>query len=88
MKRCCITVAVAVALLTGAATTSRAGHSALLDGLQPGQELCGFSALSLYENRDGRAMGARFSSNYHGFVLDLLQMETVPQAYIWVKTPL
>jgi Zn-dependent M16 (insulinase) family peptidase len=58
-----------------------------LAGLSPDQPLAGFKVLNLYENHSGNIMGARFISERYGFLIDLLQMESVPQAYLWVKTP-
>ncbi|MFC1853244.1 hypothetical protein ACFL27_23850 [candidate division CSSED10-310 bacterium] len=55
--------------------------------LEEGQLISGFSVLNLYENGAGNVIGVRFKSMKYGFILDLLFIEAVPQAYIWVKTP-
>lgn len=54
--------------------------------LNKGKLVSGFEATSLYLNDVGRPMGARFVHRGTGFTLDLLQIESVPQAYFWVKT--
>ncbi|MEA3296868.1 MAG: hypothetical protein U9R56_03300 [candidate division Zixibacteria bacterium] len=60
---------------------------AYLEELQPNQTVHGFSVVNLYENSSDRAMGVRFISDRYGFIIDLLQIESVPQAFYWVKTP-
>ncbi|MCK4372866.1 MAG: hypothetical protein KAW61_06945, partial [candidate division Zixibacteria bacterium] len=54
---------------------------------QPQEKLHGFTVANLYENGAGQVMGARFISDEYGFIVDLVQVESVPQAFIWVKTP-
>lgn len=58
-----------------------------LEGLKPDQAVHGFKILSLYENGSGQAMGARFVSEKYGFIVDLLRIQSVPQAFFWIKTP-
>lgn len=58
-----------------------------LGTLQENQSVQGFKAISLYENGSGKPMGARFVSERFGFVVDYLQIESVPQAFFWVKSP-
>lgn len=57
-----------------------------LEKLSPGQSLEGFKVANLYDNSVGKAMGARFISNKYGFIVDLLQIQSVPQAFFWVKS--
>ncbi len=54
--------------------------------LQPEQKVSGFTALNVYENASGEAMGARFVSDKYGFVIDLMRIQSVPQAFWWIKT--
>jgi Zn-dependent M16 (insulinase) family peptidase len=54
---------------------------------QPQEKLHGFTVANLYENGAGQVMGARFISDEYGFIVDLVQVESVPQAFMWVKTP-
>ncbi len=61
--------------------------SVKLDNLQENQIVQGFKTVSLYENAAGKPMGARFVSVRFGFIIDYLQIESVPQAFFWVKTP-
>ncbi len=58
-----------------------------LETFQEGQKINGFSVVNLYENGAGKAMGARFVSDKHGFIVDLMQIQSVPQGFFWVKTP-
>jgi Zn-dependent M16 (insulinase) family peptidase len=58
-----------------------------LESLKDGQNIHGFSVMNLYENGSGKAMGARFVSEKYGFVIDLMQIQSVPQGFFWVKTP-
>ena len=55
--------------------------------LGPGQTLHGFRVNNLYVNGADKAMGARFISEKYGFILDLMQIQSVPQGFFWVKTP-
>ena len=58
-----------------------------LDSLKPGFVKHGFRVLNLYVDEQDQSIGARFISERHGFLVDLMQIESVPQAFIWVKTP-
>ena len=57
------------------------------ESLKSNQVIAAFRVECIYENADGAAMGARFRHVPSGFVLDLLRIETVPQAFIWVNSP-
>ena len=54
--------------------------------LTEGEKVADFTVTAVYENRSGRAMGARFTAEKTGFIVDLLQIESVPQAFYWIKT--
>ena len=54
--------------------------------LKQGSVTDGFRAETVYLNDANMPMGARFIHERTGFTLDLLQIESVPQTYIWVKT--
>ncbi len=58
-----------------------------LEDLQENQSVHGFKTVSLYENGVGNPMGARFVSERFGFIVDYLQIESVPQAFFCVKYP-
>ncbi|MBN2169830.1 MAG: hypothetical protein JW819_00755 [Candidatus Krumholzibacteriota bacterium] len=75
----------ACALLVG--VTGCRDMAADLDSLQQGQVVEGFVLQNLYVNGDGRVMGARLMAERHGFLVDLLQIQSVPQGFMWVKTP-
>jgi Zn-dependent M16 (insulinase) family peptidase len=54
--------------------------------LSEGQVINGFRAVAVYLDDAGRPMGARFKQVRSGFTLDLLGIQSVPQAFIWVTT--
>ena len=54
--------------------------------LTQGQTLHGFAAAAVYLDDSGRAIGARFHHQRTGFTLDLLEIQSVPQAFFWVTT--
>ncbi|MGD0049218.1 MAG: hypothetical protein ABSE42_19645 [Bryobacteraceae bacterium] len=54
--------------------------------LTEGQTIGGFKAVAVYLDDSDRAIGARFEHLRSGFTLDLLQIQTVPQAFIWATT--
>ena len=55
-------------------------------GLTQGQNLNGFTAQAVYLDDSDRAIGARFKHARSGFTLDLLGIQSVPQAFIYVTT--
>ncbi len=59
-----------------------------LEGLQPNQVVDGFRVVNLYDDASGKAMGARFMSEKNGFIIDLLEIQSVPQSFMWIKTPI
>lgn len=54
--------------------------------LKEGQTLHGFRAAAVYLDDSGHAIGARLHHEHTGFTLDLLQIQSAPQAFIWVTT--
>lgn len=66
------------------ASTPAAGED--LASLAQGRTLQGFRLLNLYEHASGHVIGARFLYEPQGFVLDLLRIQSVPQAFVWIKT--
>ena len=57
-----------------------------LQTVQPGDRSHGFEATAVYLDASDRPLGARFKHQATGFQLDLLQIESVPQAFTWVKS--
>src|SRR5262245_53965881 len=57
-----------------------------LDRLAPTTSHAGFRTISVYLNDSDRPMGGRFVHERTGFVLDLLKIQSVPQAFVWVNT--
>src|SRR5437016_6306997 len=66
----------------------RSARASLLSfgALSPGQRIEGFRSVAVYLNAADRPMGARFIHQRSGFVLDLLQIQSVPQGFIWAIT--
>jgi Zn-dependent M16 (insulinase) family peptidase len=56
------------------------------NSLKPNETVEGFKAVSVYLSGSGHRMGARFIHVKTGFTLDLLQIESVPQAFIYTNT--
>ena len=56
------------------------------EALKPNQVIAAFRVETVYEDEAGKAMGARFRHAPSGFVLDLLRIQSVPQAFIWVNS--
>jgi len=54
--------------------------------LTKGQEVAGFRVESVYLNDADKPVGARFVHRRSNFTLDLLQIESVPQAHTWVNS--
>lgn len=61
-------------------------HTLWLENLKEGESYQGFQAEALYLNDAEEPFGARFVHTRTGFVLDLLQIQSVPQAFLWVNT--
>jgi Zn-dependent M16 (insulinase) family peptidase len=78
---------VVLTLLLTLTMTLSAAADEFLEGLQPDEVVHGFKVLNLYDNASGQAMGARFISEKNGFIVDLMQIQSVPQAFYWIKTP-
>lgn len=57
-----------------------------LSTIKAGDRLHGFQVKSVYLDAADRPLGARFMHGATGFQLDLLQIESVPQAFTWVKS--
>jgi len=70
-------------LATAAAAQQREPSYA---NLTEGQTINGFKTTAVYLDDADHAIGARFHHVRSGFTLDLLQIQSVPQAFIWVTT--
>lgn len=73
----------AIVILAGAAAFA----DPAFEGLAPGQVIASFRTECVYDNEAGRAMGARFRHLTSGFVLDLLRIQSVAQAFMWINSP-
>src|SRR5688572_25516325 len=54
--------------------------------LTEGQTINGFRTTAVYLNDADAPMGARFKHQRSGFTLDVLGIQSVPQAFVWVTT--
>jgi len=54
--------------------------------LAPGKVISGFRAQALYTDESDKPFGARFVHPRTGFTLDVLQIQSVPQGYIYVNS--
>src|SRR5205814_7761299 len=54
--------------------------------LNQGDVVDGFKVTAVYLNDADQPMGARFVHRRSGFTLDLLRIESVPQAFTWVSS--
>jgi hypothetical protein len=57
-----------------------------LDRLGPGQVVHGFRTDAVYLDAGDRPIGGRFVHGRTGFTFDALQIESVPQGFIWVRS--
>ncbi|HYE16670.1 MAG TPA: hypothetical protein VD968_19680 [Pyrinomonadaceae bacterium] len=78
-------------ILAGAAPRPAAagqggGAAASLESLTEGKVVNGFRAEALYLNDADRPFGARLRHQQTGFTLDFLQIQSVPQALLWVNS--
>ncbi|MES2958949.1 MAG: hypothetical protein V4792_12220 [Pseudomonadota bacterium] len=77
------------ALIASIALLASASHAAPavdLATLKAGDRAHRFEASAIYIDAADRPLGARFVHRPTGFQLDLLQIESVPQSFTWVKT--
>ena len=73
-------------LLLAGGTVSSQQPNLSFGNLTEGQIVSGFKTVAVYLDDSDHAMGARFRHERSGFTLDLLQIQSVPQAFIWVTT--
>lgn len=57
-----------------------------LENLSAGKIANGFRTVAVYLNDSDQAMGARFRHEATGFTLDYLQIQSVPQSFLWVNS--
>ncbi|MFQ5606857.1 MAG: M16 family metallopeptidase [Candidatus Zixiibacteriota bacterium] len=57
------------------------------DSLKENQRLADFKTEAVYENEAGKIIGARFRHVPSLFVLDVLRIQSLPQAFMWVNSP-
>jgi Zn-dependent M16 (insulinase) family peptidase len=73
--------------LTASAQAKAFRTSANLAGLKQDQQIADFSVSNLYSDATGAIIGAKFLHLPTGAPVFFFQIETVPQAFMWVDTP-
>src|SRR6185503_649116 len=76
----------ALILLAATAIAAQSRRPMTYSTLTEGQTIGGFRTTAVYLNDSDRPMGARFIHQRSGFTLDLLEIQSVPQAFVWVTT--
>jgi Zn-dependent M16 (insulinase) family peptidase len=74
------------ALITAQGYNLHAQDASPFQNLRDGERMNGFRATAVYLDDADKPMGARFVHERTGFVLDLLQIQSVPQGFIWVNS--
>lgn len=77
---------IAIAVLAILVTLSVRAATVDLAKVKSGDAVSGFKVTAVYLNDADAPMGARFVHQKTGFTVDLLQIESVPQAYTWVNS--
>lgn len=57
-----------------------------IDQVREGTKLAGFTANAVYLDAADRRIGGRFAHDSTGFTVDLVFIETAPQAFVWVNS--
>ncbi|HVF56387.1 MAG TPA: hypothetical protein VM934_09570 [Pyrinomonadaceae bacterium] len=75
-------------LLTGTPlkVMAQQGKNISFDSLTQGKTVNGFRAEALYLNDADQPFGGRFRHERTGFTLDFLQIQSVPQIFMWVNS--
>ena len=63
-----------------------ANQNIRLSSLKNHQQVVDFTVEAIYEVDNQNPLGARFRHNQSGFVLDMLRIQSVPQAFMWVNS--
>jgi Zn-dependent M16 (insulinase) family peptidase len=73
-------------LSTALALTAQTGRIASFADVNERTVAHGFKAAAVYLNDTDQPFGARFVHQKTGFTLDLIQLQSVPQAFTWVNS--
>ena len=73
-------------LLLMSALAASAAEPVTFSDVAPDTASRGFRATALYLDDSGQPFGARFVHEKTGFTLDLIQVQSVPQAFTWVNS--
>src|SRR5215472_9834835 len=76
-----------LAMLLVATLVLPSGFAESLATLKKGQSIANFRVANLYADSDGKIIGAKFWHSPTGAPIHILQIETVPQAFLWVDAP-
>src|SRR5687768_6308022 len=76
-----------VLLLVAASTMgAQSQRDMTYSSITEGQIISGFRTAAVYLNDADSPIGARFTHQRSGFTLDMLTIQSVPQAFVWVTT--
>ena len=67
-------------------TMAQSNSSISLDSLKEGSKANGFRAEAVYLNDSDKPFGARLRHERTGFTFDYLELQSVPQAFLWVNS--
>lgn len=84
-SRVLVSISLLLSLSMSAAPVSN-HRDAALASLKKGQQVANFRVSNLYSDSDERVVGAKFFHVPSGAPIFLLQIETVPQAFVWVDS--
>ena len=76
-----------VIVMTIGGTHVGASDVSEFESLEKNQEIAAFKVEAVYENEVGKAIGARFRHEPSRYVLDVLRIQSIPQAFMWVNSP-
>lgn len=79
---------IALPIIVLAATVGSVLAGTVFETFQPNQQVQGFTVQNLYLNARDEAFGARLRHAETGFTIDLFELQSVPQAFLWVSTPM
>ena len=80
-------VVICFLILAGFTTGSAGAEDNFFENLQQFQKINDFEVENIYLNGRDEAFGARFVHRPTGFTMDIFNIQSVPQGFVWVNTP-
>jgi Zn-dependent M16 (insulinase) family peptidase len=82
-----LTLSLCLSFISGLIPIASAQTNSLsFENLSAGRKINGFRAAAIYLDDSDKSLGGRFVHERTGFTIDLLQIQSVPQSFIWVKS--